>query len=248
MSLKLTNVVLPGTGYRHISEFIVEDIFADLPNKSGLVGAYFLSSQVGSPLNNYANLNVPLLKIGSPVVGSKYATTGTTNFYDTQLPSTPVMTAMGISLPGADSQNGVLLANYSQSPISGDTLQYYLGHAKAFGQMGSSIATADTALSTTDFPAGVLAITGGVIKNASVKAIAYDPTTDALVSSVATSAGRTVTTDRTLRLGTSYATTQFTGGSNVSVVLVFNVELTDAQILANARWLKNTFGVEWGLW
>ncbi|HGP7816963.1 TPA: hypothetical protein ACLU8L_005635, partial [Klebsiella pneumoniae] len=77
MSLKLTNVVLPGTGYRHISEFIVEDIFADLPNKSGLVGAYFLSSQVGSPLNNYANLNIPLLKIGSPVVGSKYATTGT---------------------------------------------------------------------------------------------------------------------------------------------------------------------------
>ena len=72
MSLKLTNVVLPGTGYRHISEFIVEDIFVDLPNKSGLVGAYFLSSQVGSPLNNYANLNVPLLKIGSPVVGSKY--------------------------------------------------------------------------------------------------------------------------------------------------------------------------------
>lgn len=98
MSLKLTNVVLPGTGYRHISEFIVEDIFADLPNKSGLVGAYFLSSQVGSPLNNYANLNIPLLKIGSPVVGSKYATTGTTNFYDTQLPSTPVMTVMGISL------------------------------------------------------------------------------------------------------------------------------------------------------
>ncbi|HHT0394651.1 TPA: hypothetical protein ACTW08_003221 [Raoultella planticola] len=248
MSLKLTNVVLPGTGYRHISEFIVEDIFADLPNKSGLVGAYFLSSQVGSPLVNYADLNTPLVKVGAPVVGSKYATTGTANFFDTQLPSTPVMTAMGIILPGADSQNGVLLANYSQSPISGDTLQYYLGHAKAFGQMGSSIATADTALSTTDFPAGVLAITGGVIKNSSVKAIAYDPTTDALVSSVATSAGRTVTTDRTLRLGTSYATTQFTGGSNVSVVLVFNVELTDAQILANARWLKNTFGVEWGLW
>lgn len=150
MSLKLTNVVLPGTGYRHISEFIVEDIFADLPNKSGLVGAYFLSSQVGSPLNNYANLNVPLLKIGSPLVGSKYATTGTANFYDTQLPSTPVMTVMGISLPGADSQNGVLLANYSQSPISGDTLQYYLGHAKAFGQMESSIALADTVVPTID--------------------------------------------------------------------------------------------------
>ncbi|WP_220427350.1 hypothetical protein, partial [Klebsiella pneumoniae] len=80
------------------------------------------------------------------------------------------------------------------------------------------------------------------------KSIAYDPTTDALVSSTASSAGRTVTTDRTLRLGTSYATTQFTGGSNISVVLVYNVELTDAQILANAQWLKNSFGVEWGLW
>ncbi|WP_220427353.1 hypothetical protein, partial [Klebsiella pneumoniae] len=80
------------------------------------------------------------------------------------------------------------------------------------------------------------------------KSIAYDPTTDALVSSTASSAGRTVTTDRTLRIGTSYATTQFTGGSSVSVVLLFNLELTDAQILANARWLKNTFGVQWGLW
>lgn len=248
MSLKLNNVVLPGTGYRHISEFIVEDIFADLPNKSGLVGAYFLSSQVGSPLINYADLNTPLVKVGAPVIGSKYSTSGTANFFDTQLPSTPVMTAMGISLPGADSQNGVLLANYAQSPTSGDTFQYYLGHAKAFGQMGSSIATADTALSTTDFPAGVLAITGGVIKNASVKAFAYDPVTNAMISSISTSAGRTVTTDRTLRLGTSYATTQFTGGSNVSVVLVYNVELTDAQILANAQWLKNSFGVEWGLW
>ncbi|MFS4722971.1 hypothetical protein ACL653_29405, partial [Klebsiella pneumoniae] len=177
-----------------------------------------------------------------------YATTGTTNFYDTQLLSTPVMTVMGISLPGADSQNGVLLANYSQSPISGDTLQYYLGHAKAFGQMESSIALADTVVPTTDLPAGVLAITGGVIKNASVKAFAYDPVTNAMISSISTSAGRTVTTDRTLRLGTSYATTQFTGGSNVSVVLVYNVELTDAQILANSQWLKNSFGVEWGLW
>ncbi|XOH69991.1 hypothetical protein ACJFL7_19680 [Klebsiella pneumoniae] len=91
MSLKLTNVVFPGTGYKNISEFIVEDIFADLPNKSGLVGAYFLSSQVGSPLINYANLNIPLLKVGTPVVGSKYATTTTANYYDTQLPSTSVM-------------------------------------------------------------------------------------------------------------------------------------------------------------
>ncbi|WOD78098.1 hypothetical protein [Klebsiella pneumoniae] len=248
MSLKLTNVVFPGTGYKNISEFIVEDIFADLPNKSGLVGAYFLSNQVGSPLINYANLNIPLLKVGTPVVGSKYATTTTANYYDTQLPSTAVMTEMGISLPGANSQNGVLLSNYRQSPTSGETFQYYLGHAKAFGQMGTSIATADTTVSTTDLPSGVLAVTGGVIKNASVKSIAYDPTTDALVSSTASSAGRTVTTDRTLRIGTSYATTQFTGGSSVSVVLLFNLELTDAQILANARWLKNTFGVQWRLW
>ncbi|MEC7311797.1 hypothetical protein Q5681_06685 [Klebsiella pneumoniae] len=247
MSLRLPTI-LPGTGYKHISEFVVDDIFADLPNKAGLVGAYFLSSQVGSPLVNYADLNKPLLKVGAPAVGSKYATTGTANFYDTQLPSTPVMTVLGISLPGADSQNGVLLANYSQSPISGDTLQYYFGHAKAFGQMGSSIASADTVVPTTDLPAGVLAITGGVIKNASVKAFAYDPVTNAMISSISTSAGRTVTTDRTLRLGTSYATTQFTGGSNVSVVLVYNIELTDAQILANAQWLKNSFGVEWGLW
>ncbi|EMF1893427.1 hypothetical protein NLV94_005866 [Klebsiella pneumoniae] len=247
MSLRLPTI-LPGTGYKHISEFVVDDIFADLPNKAGLVGAYFLSSQVGSPLVNYADLNKPLLKVGAPAVGNKYATTGAANFYDTQLPSTPVMTVMGISLPGADSQNGVLLANYSQSPISGDTLQYYLGHAKAFGQMESSIALADTVVPTTDLPAGVLAITGGVIKNASVKAFAYDPVTNAMISSISTSAGRTVTTDRTLRLGTSYATTQFTGGSNVSVVLVYNVELTDAQILANSQWLKNSFGVEWGLW
>lgn len=247
MSLRLPTI-LPGTGYKHISEFVVDDIFADLPNKAGLVGAYFLSSQVGSPLVNYADLNKPLLKVGAPAVGSEYATTGTANFYDTQLLSTPVMTVLGISLPGADSQNGVLLANYSQSPISGDTLQYYLGHAKAFGQMGSSIASADTVVPTTDLPAGVLAITGGVIKNASVKAFAYDPVTNAMISSISTSAGRTVTTDRTLRLGTSYATTQFTGGSNVSVVLVYNIELTDAQILANAQWLKNSFGVEWGLW
>ncbi|HBW1204677.1 hypothetical protein ACYBQU_00015 [Klebsiella pneumoniae] len=247
MSLRLPTI-LPGTGYKHISEFVVDDIFADLPNKAGLVGAYFLSSQVGSALVNYADLNKPLLKVGAPAVGSKYATTGTANFYDTQLPSTPVMTVLGISLPGADSQNGVLLANYSQSPISGDTLQYYLGHARAFGQMGSSIASADTVVPTTDLPSGVLAVTGGVIKNASVKSIAYDPTTDALVSSTASSAGRTVTTDRTLRIGTSYATTQFTGGSSVSVVLVYNVELTDTQILANAQWLKNSFGVEWGLW
>ncbi|HFN1202004.1 TPA: hypothetical protein ACHBXG_005398, partial [Klebsiella pneumoniae] len=85
MSLRLPTI-LPGTGYKHISEFVVDDIFADLPNKAGLVGAYFLSSQVGSALVNYADLNKPLLKVGAPAVGSKYATTGTANFYDTQLP------------------------------------------------------------------------------------------------------------------------------------------------------------------
>lgn len=248
MSLKLTNTVFPGSGYKDISEFIVSDIFEGLPVKDGLVGAYFLSSQVGSPLVNYADLNTPLLKVGNPTVGNKYAATSTVNYFDTQLPSTAVMTAMGILLPGANSQNGVLLSNYSQSPTSGDTFQYYLGHARTFGQMGTSIATADAALSTTDFPDGVLAIVGGVIKNASAKAVAYDPVTDALVSVVSASAGRTVTTDRTHRLGTSFATTQFTGGSNVSVALIFNRELTDAEMLQNARWLKNTFGVEWGLW
>ncbi len=52
--------------------------------------------------------------------------------------STPVMTVMGISLPGADSRIGVLPANYYQSPISGDTLHYYLGHARAYGDNRNS--------------------------------------------------------------------------------------------------------------
>lgn len=84
---KLRGIVLPaGPAYRNISEFIVENPYYDLPVLSGLIGAYFLSSQMVNPLNNHANLSKPLVRIGSPTVGEKFTSFSDGNQYDTQIP------------------------------------------------------------------------------------------------------------------------------------------------------------------
>ncbi|WP_437891522.1 hypothetical protein [Phytobacter sp. V91] len=256
-------VSLPPRDYRNISEFVVERIFDDLPFKTGMVGAYFLSNQTVSPLINYANAELPLTRIGNPVVGATYTTLDHSNYYDTGLPSTESLAVIGISLPAVSTtaQSGVVLSNYKKDETTaniaqGDTLRAYASAGNVRISQFSDFAMStppQVNLVTSGLSVDDLIISYGLIQPIAGKeagAAYYNPTTDANVSAFYSGTStnpRRVETVHTLRIGTTHSDTEFLGISAVSVVLVFNQDLGGTGIIANQRWLKETFGPRFGL-
>ncbi|WP_437890150.1 hypothetical protein [Phytobacter sp. V91] len=256
-------VSLPPRDYRNISEFIVDKIFGELPYRNGLVGAYFLSNQTASPLLNYANLALPLTRVGNPVVGEKYAALDHSNYYDTGLPSTETLAIMAISLPSVSvsSQSGVIVSNYRKDATTGnaargDTLRAFAtgGNTRVtqFGDYSPSSPSANRETSGLDVEH--LLISYGLVTPVEGKYVGvgyYDPVNDAnysILNSGTPAYPRHVETEKTLRIGTSVSDTELLGISAVSVVLIFNQDLGSSGVIANERWLKGTFGPRFGLW
>lgn len=257
-------VKLPGTGYKHISEFNIEDVFSGIPYKDGLIGAYFLTNQNVSPLINYADISKPLVRVGNPVVNDKYTILDHANYYDTGLQSTETLSALAISLPSLSTTNmsGIILSNYRKDASTnniarGDTLRVYSdsGIIKFTQYADFAMASPPSAnITGGSLPAskpiisyGLAGSVGGGICGVSH----YNPDTDANASNIYAGAyqnPRHVETERTLRIGTTASDTEFLGQSAVSAVLIFNKDLGSAALIANERWLHGTFGAEWGLW
>ncbi|BEL82533.1 hypothetical protein SM12BL3_38400 [Serratia marcescens] len=257
-------LTLPPRRYKHISEFIVHDIFANLPYKTGMVGAYFLSSQTVSPLVNYANLSKPLTRHGNPIAGPKYATLDHNNYYDTGLPSTSTLAVIGISLPIASTtqQSGVILSNYHKDESTsnlaqGDTLRVFAdgGNVRLtqYGDFAQSSPPAANIV-TTDMPTGQLIISYGLIRPVTTNSVGigyYSPVNDSNFSAFNPGTvpdTRRIETEHTLRIGTTVSDTEFLGPSAVSVVLVFDQDIGGPGVVANERWLKGSFGPQFGLW
>ncbi|KQN46820.1 hypothetical protein ASE93_11950 [Serratia sp. Leaf50] len=256
-------VSLPGVGYPHIADFQVEEIFAGLPFKDGLMGAYFLSNKTVSPLINYADMSRPLTRVGSPTVGAKYTTLDHQNYYDTGLPSSPTLAIMAVSMPSsaANFQGGVVVSNYLKDSSTGnigrgDTLIAGVENGKPrITQYGDfTQASIPYGRLTPELPTDKMVVTYGIVKPEKTNFVGvacYIPSTDSRVSnfSGATLTGsRHVETEHTLRIGTTISETEFTASSTVSVVLIYSQDPGGANALENMRWLKNTFGVRFELW
>lgn len=264
MAVVNLGVQLPGSGYKHISEFNVEDVFSGIPFKDGLVGAYFLTNQNVSPLINYADMSKPLMRVGNPVVNDKYTILDHANYYDTGLPSTETLSALAISLPSVSTTNlsGIILSNYRKDSgtnniAQGDTLRAYSdeGIIKFTQYADFSMASPPSAnITGGDLPANKLIISYGLVGTVGGGLCGishYNPDTDKNVSNIYAGAyqnPRRVESERTLRIGTTTSDTEFLGQSAVSAVLIFNKDLGSAGLIANERWLHGTFGAEWGLW
>lgn len=263
-------VTLPGTGYKNISDFVVTNIFANLPYTTGLVGSYFLSSQTLSPLINYANLNLSLSRVGSPTVGTKYATTSPTSYFDTGLPSTSNMTILAISYPiTGEAAGDVIVSNMfrdSSNNARGDLLRANSdGLSTNITVYGDYNTTSPTSAIVNALPVnspiGDPLISCGIILNATGTGnstiatylnvqdgagVTY-PQTPAATNSNDVETAHLISPNNTLLIGSSRSSADFSGSSQVSVVLIFNNNAVSG-LINNALWLKETFGVTYGLW
>lgn len=252
MTLKL-NVTLPGSGYPNISEFIVEtpdNIFADLPVTEKLIGAYFLSSQNSSPLTNFADNTQNLAAVGSPVLGSQYATLNRANHYDTGLVPGVESSIVTVSLMADAVTGGMVVANFytdqSDSLNYGSSVQVAnnVFTARESGGSGPSISAAYNFGS--DVPAGSMAIGTMNVTNNAVAVGFFKPTDETLaISSTVIPTRRK--SDRSLLIGATYSDTVFLGDSHPSIVLIYNQSLKSADILLISKYLKNVFGARYGL-
>lgn len=270
MSTINLGVKLPGSGYPNITEFIVENIFAGLPYKTGLVGAYFLSSKGISPLVNYADLNKPLLRVGNPTVGEKYTIIDQQNYYDTGLSSTPNMTIIGVSFPITGQSNGDVVASNlirdSSGNLKGDALRVNCdgnsSNVTAYGDFSASLPiSAIINANNFDLPIGVPLITYSIITNSkgnsqSVRVAYFNerdnagviyPQTPSATNSGDVQTDRRITSGNTILLGATRSSTDLPGKSQVSIVLLFDGNAVPG-LIDNSKWLKETFGLQYGPW
>lgn len=255
------DVDLPGDGYLDIDkDFNVIDIFSNLPYRDGLVGSYFLSNQTISPLINYADINNPLKQFGSPAVGKSYAVLNRKNHFDTGLSSTETISIMAISLPLLETSGmgGIAASNYNKSGAipHGDTLRTFSKgdgpQVTAYGDFGlASPPSANVKFAAGDI--NQLLISYALIRPGTTNVVGasyYNPSSDINVGGFnggTVSNARQIETKNIL-IGATHSDTEFLNDSSVSVVLIFNKDIGSAGTIANERWLKGSFGAQWGLW
>lgn len=253
---KLRGVTLPaGPAYRNISEFIAVNPFFDLPVSAGLVGAYFLSSQMSNPLNNHANLGLPLLKIGNPTVGSTFTSFSDGNQYDTQLPvgtsagTSSAVTIIAVTKNPSTTVDCWPFGNYlgGSGAISTENLQVKKDNKmEVFVSNGTNLVSTVTDI-TASGTSGQLRVIAGRYGPTSVTGSCFRPSTDDMLHGTAAVSSRKTPATTNYRIGGRPGMTG-NGTPDVSAVLIYEGRLSDAEVLTVCRYLRGTFGTRYGLW
>ncbi|WP_241649681.1 hypothetical protein [Rosenbergiella collisarenosi] len=233
---KFNNVIFPaGPAYRPLSDFQVKNPFSDLPYIEGLVGAYFPTSQNSNPLNNHANLSVPLLRIGSPAINDSYAQCSDGNYFDTQLMMTEDATMIALTANPSASQGDWIISNYSGSNSEGSDS---LVATENNGAQVYSLLNGEVISNTIATASGLVSVAGRF--NASSAEISYyDPTTGTVQKGVA-DGSRSFKSTKSLLIGQRQGMTG-NGTAKVSVVLIYNQRLTDENLLSVMTYLRKIF-------
>ncbi|MEN4198915.1 hypothetical protein [Serratia marcescens] len=245
----LINGELPsGPAYMDISEFDIFNPFADIPYFNNMIGAYFLSSQMLNPLNNYADLGNPLLKYGSPEINSKYASVSDGNYFDTK-----------IKVAGADATI-IEVAKNPSTTVDAWSISNYTGN-NAIGSDSILLrkdrkmevyTSAGTGLSSTVIDmtgAGApddLAIVAGRFGPDDITGSVFLPETGGLLQGTR-AAARATNANRNYCFGVRPGLTG-NGNSHVSIGLIFRERLSDETLLSIMQYLRNPFGARYGLW
>lgn len=252
-ALDLGEIGLPGT---HL-DFAAFATF-DLPVKRGLVGAYVFGGTSDVSLINRADPLKPLLLAGAPVIDPLFgATVQHDNCFDTQLkPSmdfTRIVIAKPQKLAGSGAANRApLIGNqlYVGSNLRGD--QMYMADPTSFyNQADRGTATAaSVAQSVNAFDPTKWAAFVGICDKAGVMDCARRQAgLRTWVTPTGSFTGRTVYTDRNLRIGGDGTGTPglHSGSVKIGIGLIFEVVLTHAEVDANldytSAWLAEWYDI-----
>ncbi|MBN5301046.1 hypothetical protein ACTVNX_03810 [Serratia nevei] len=248
-------VYTPGPAYRHISEFIVENPYYDLPVSQGIIGAYFLSNKMKNPLNNHANLSKPLLRIGSPTVGNSFTSFSDGNQYDTQLPvgtsaaSNAAVTIITVAKNPSKTADAWPIGNYlgGSGAISSDNILLRKdAQMEVYTSNGTGLASTVTNLVGAG-ATGQLLITAGQFGPTSVTGSCYRPAEDDLLQSSRAVESRKTKPTANYRIGGRPGMTG-NGTPDVACVLIYEGRMSNADLLTVCRYLRMTFGARYNLW
>lgn len=249
MSLRLANITVQGV-HRQVASFNVVDVFADLPIKDGLVGAYFLSNQVPNPRVNYANLNKPLTVVGTPVVGKGYTQFNShKDGFDTGLHSTQTNTYISAGYLWND---GIMVSNYRKytaANVIGDTLRIRDNDTTNFHVPYTPTGVGLRALNIADWniPVSAPRILVGIVRPDWSGVGSYNPALNENVSKGGVGpTGRPIDGNLTLRLGNTHEE-EFVRGSRSVAHLIYNRNLGGSEVEVVERWLHSVFIPRWNL-
>lgn len=241
--------VLPaGPAYMNISEFDIFNPFYDIPYSTNLAAAGFFSSQMINPLNNHADLGKPFLKVGVPDINSRYASVSDGNYIDTQIKVTGNdATIIEIARNPSTTVDAWSVSNYTgNNAIGSDSILLRKDRQmEVYTSNGANLAS--TVINMADAGAVAdLAIVAGRFGPGDVTGSVYRPATGDLLHGTR-AVTRVANANRNYSVGVRHGLTG-NGNSNVSVVLIYDERLSDANLLAVMKHLRTTFGARYGLW
>ncbi|CAI2121036.1 Uncharacterised protein [Serratia fonticola] len=243
--------VFPSTlVYPKIEDFEIFKIMADAPVKTGLIGSYFVGKRNISPLYNFANPDLPLLQVGKPTFQREYAALSHAGYFDTQIKPTAKMSVITITRypSAAKLANRVpIVSSYFKDPsgaISGDTMLWGANGFMAYAQAGASVVTSAT--KGVAYAEDEFCVVGQIISaNPAVGAWVLGEVGAAYSS---TPMGGRVTSNQTILIGSTHSDNEFLNDSSVSAVLIYNNDIGTTAMNATMLWLRDSVGVEAGIW
>lgn len=238
--IALNDVVLPGSGYMHIADFVP----LELPITAGLRGLYRFGTSLELSKRNLADPDAPLAPIGSPTINVLGASLSNSHCFDTGLVSTPDMTMISIAKMIQVTSTAAGAALVSSAVIDGvargDTLAIFGTttpdyRVRATGGYTSGWQNSD--LITSGATAGNWNFFGARITSAAEVQSVYGRDGLALQSSTAVDPGdRSTYTGRTLRIGGAYAT--YSGSTEHLLTAIYDQALTVAQLQSILDYLR----------
>lgn len=241
-ALRLSGVTLPARAYPKKKNFVVPAF----PVTRGLVGLYVFGANEAFSLMNHANSNLPLLKVGSPVINDLGATLSQGSCFDTQiagsaLGSQTILTVAKPVLATSSPTGALMVSNYmAGSPSIGDTLGFIATNS-ATALTGIATGTTTSAQTIAAFnPANWNSFAARMKSTGAGKVFAQ---AGGVLSAGAEGAtGARSTQARTMRIGGHYTAGSFSANVNMQVVAIFADEHTDAEIAQNLAYLYSTYG------
>ncbi|HCZ9102496.1 TPA: hypothetical protein O4G09_005658 [Klebsiella michiganensis] len=253
MPVKLKGIILPSTlTYPKLDDFKLFDVMAQVPVTDGLVGSYFLGSKNAAPTYNFANPSLPLSVHFNPDFSDpRFSVLSVLKgYFDTGI--TPTAQQTVISIAKIPNQTAAIVSSYlkdSSGNVTGDTILESITATKSLRTyaQSSSNAVTQSARDNSSFNFDDFFVSGGVITGT--------PSVGAWIMSETASPAGTYTTlpgrvvaNRTLRIGASYSSTEFTADIGISAVVIYNKDIGSDNITTVMNWLRNVVGVQAGIW
>lgn len=218
-----------------------------LTETAGLVGLYLFGGDSDLSLRNIVNPNLPLTRIGNPVVNALGATCDINNCFDTGLSETQDFTFIAIGKPLVTG-SAMLISNFGPAPVgsslyfgSATTVNGAVSNASGTTAPGKTIATPVT----TDWYQ--FSLQGGFAGGLTLADVTYRRNGAVATPQSGTGAAARSPSTRKLRIGGHYSAGSFVSPVQILLGAIWDNKLTDAKRNTTFTELDTFFTDQFGI-